>query len=132
MLYPPVARRDRQAPGHQCSPRIRAMLSHHTTLTGRPFRGQEVLCPIPLHTPLRQSHSNPEDYFSLKCHLLPWPFCGNERLRVDSDDLAAAPADQEDPVETLKQNLQELHVVLVARSVLGRSRHVEQDQVGSL
>lgn len=29
---------------------------------------------------------------------------------VDGDDLAAASADQEDPVETLREDLQELHV----------------------
>lgn len=29
---------------------------------------------------------------------------------VDGDDLAAASADQEDPVETLSENLEELHV----------------------
>lgn len=44
-------------------------------------------------------------------------FCGEGLRRgraalsgVDSDDLAAASADQEDPVETLGEDLEELHV----------------------
>lgn len=46
-------------------------------------------------------------------------------LRVDSDDFTATSSHQEDSVETLEENLQELHVVLVSSSVPRRSGHVE-------
>ncbi|KAF3836168.1 hypothetical protein F7725_028726, partial [Dissostichus mawsoni] len=62
----------------------------------------------------------------------------SDTLRVDGDDFTAPASHQEDPVQTLKENLQELHysslkdTVFVSSSVTGWSGHVEQNQVGSL
>ena len=36
---------------------------------------------------------------------------GTTLSRVDGDDLAPAAADQEDPVEALREDLQELHIL---------------------
>lgn len=53
-------------------------------------------------------------------------------LRVNGDDLPAATSDQQHPLQSLCEDLQELHVVLIPALVFGWSWHVQQHQLGSL
>lgn len=51
---------------------------------------------------------------------------------IDGDHLPAAAPHQENPVETLSQDLKKFHIVFITLSAAGRPGHVEEDQLGIL
>lgn len=53
-------------------------------------------------------------------------------LGVDGDDFSATTPDQEDPVQPFRQDLEELHVVLVPLPTFWGAWHIQQDQLGIL